>query len=58
MFGVTRFQSFKVCKCKFVSTVIYVVSLSYLHKSELLVMFVCFVYFSCVDLMMMVNVVV
>jgi len=56
MFGVMRFQPFKVCKCKFISTDIYAVSLSYVHKSELLVMFVCFVYFSCFDLM--VNVVV
>jgi len=49
MFGVMRFQPFKVCKCEFINTVIYVVSLSYVHKSELLVIFVCFVYFSCFD---------
>jgi len=47
-----RFQPFKVCKCKFISTVICVVSLSYVHKSELLVMFVCFEHFSCFDLLM------
>ena len=52
MFGVMRFQPFKVCKCKFISTVICVVSLSYAHKSELLVMFVCFVHISCFDLLM------
>jgi len=52
MFGVVRFRPFKMCKCKFISTVICVVSLSYVHKSELLVMFVCFVYFSCFDFLM------
>jgi len=52
MFGVMRFQPFKLCKSKFISTVICVVSLSYAHKSELLVIFVCFIYFLCFDLLM------
>jgi len=46
MFGVMRFQPFKVCKCKFISTVICVASLSYVHKSDLLVKFLCVLYTS------------
>jgi len=56
MFGVMRFQPFMVCQCKFISTVIYVVSLSYVHKSELLAMFMCFVYFRWFDLIVNVAV--
>jgi len=49
---VVRFQPFKVCKCKLISALVCVVSLSYAHKSELFLMFVCFVYFPCFDILM------
>jgi len=52
MFGVMRLQPLKACKCKFISSGICVVSLSYAQTSELFVMFGCFVYFSCFDFLM------
>jgi len=44
LLGVMGVQPFKMCKCKLLSAVIFVVSLSSVHKSELVVMFMCFVY--------------
>jgi len=52
LFGVMRVKPFKVCKCKLISTVICVVSLSSVHKSKLMVMFRCFVFFLCFALLL------